>query len=52
MRLHDLKPAPGSHRDRKRVGRGNASGHGTTGNAQFYKQQLGEFLQSAPRREM
>jgi large subunit ribosomal protein L15 len=30
MRLHDLKPASGSHRDRKRIGRGNASGQGTT----------------------
>jgi large subunit ribosomal protein L15 len=30
MRLHDLKPAPGSHRARKRIGRGNASGQGTT----------------------
>lgn len=30
MRLHDLKPAPGSHRARKRLGRGNASGQGTT----------------------
>jgi large subunit ribosomal protein L15 len=30
MRLHDLKPAVGSHRDRKRLGRGNASGQGTT----------------------
>lgn len=30
MRLHDLKPASGSHRDRKRLGRGNASGQGTT----------------------
>ena len=30
MRLQDLKPAPGSHRDRKRLGRGNASGQGTT----------------------
>jgi large subunit ribosomal protein L15 len=30
MRLHDLKPAPGSHRDRKRIGRGNGSGQGTT----------------------
>jgi len=26
---HNLSPAPGSRRDRKRVGRGNASGHGT-----------------------
>src|SRR5450759_5136420 len=30
MRLHELKPAPGSHRDRKRLGRGNAGGQGTT----------------------
>src|SRR5438270_11443351 len=30
MRLHDLKPAAGSHRDRKRLGRGNASGQGKT----------------------
>ena len=30
MKLHDLQPAPGSHRDRKRLGRGNASGQGTT----------------------
>lgn len=30
MRLHDLKPAEGSHRDRKRLGRGNATGQGTT----------------------
>lgn len=27
--LHTLKPAPGSIHRRKRVGRGNASGHGT-----------------------
>ncbi|CAN5713456.1 50S ribosomal protein L15 [soil metagenome] len=27
MKLHDLKPAPGSTRDRKRVGRGHGSGH-------------------------
>lgn len=30
MQLHDLAPAPGSTKNRKRVGRGNASGHGTT----------------------
>lgn len=29
MRQHELSPAPGSHHSRKRVGRGNASGHGT-----------------------
>lgn len=28
--LHDLKPAPGSHRERKRVGRGPGSGKGKT----------------------
>lgn len=30
MRLHDLRPAPGSNKHRKRLGRGNASGQGTT----------------------
>lgn len=30
MRLHDLKPAAGSHRERKRIGRGTGSGQGTT----------------------
>lgn len=30
MRLDDLKPAPGSNRKRKRVGRGDGSGHGKT----------------------
>jgi large subunit ribosomal protein L15 len=28
--LHSLKPAPGSRRSRKRVGRGGGSGHGKT----------------------
>jgi len=28
--LHDLSPVPGSHRDRKRVGRGQGSGTGKT----------------------
>ena len=28
--LHNLKPAEGSRRDRKRVGRGHGSGHGKT----------------------
>lgn len=28
--LHNLKPAPGSHRDRKRLGRGPGSGTGKT----------------------
>jgi len=30
MELHDLKPAPGSQKTRKRIGRGMASGHGKT----------------------
>lgn len=30
MQLHDLKPAKGSKRPRKRVGRGEGSGHGKT----------------------
>ena len=29
MRQHELSPAPGSRKDRKRVGRGDGSGHGT-----------------------
>ena len=33
MQLHDLTPAPGSTKNRKRVGRGNSSGHGTTSGA-------------------
>jgi large subunit ribosomal protein L15 len=30
MRLDELKPAPGSNKKRKRVGRGDGSGHGKT----------------------
>src|SRR5215211_9353848 len=30
MKLHDLKPAAGSHRKRRRKGRGLGSGRGTT----------------------
>jgi large subunit ribosomal protein L15 len=30
MKLHDLQPAPGSKKHKKRVGRGMASGHGKT----------------------
>ena len=29
MKLHELKPAKGSNKNRKRVGRGNATGQGT-----------------------
>ena len=30
MKLHDLKPAPGSRKDKRRVGRGIAAGQGKT----------------------
>ncbi|RJR41843.1 MAG: 50S ribosomal protein L15 [Desulfobacteraceae bacterium] len=30
MRLHELSPAPGSKKGKKRVGRGKGSGHGQT----------------------
>lgn len=30
MQLHDLKPAPGSRKERQRVGRGDGSGRGKT----------------------
>src|ERR1700734_470509 len=30
MRLHDLKPRPGAKHRRKRLGQGEASGHGKT----------------------
>jgi len=30
MQIQDLFPAPGSRKNRKRVGRGNGSGHGST----------------------
>ncbi|MGH2669670.1 MAG: 50S ribosomal protein L15, partial [bacterium] len=30
MRLHDLRPAPGAKRPRKRIGRGDSSGRGKT----------------------
>jgi len=30
MKIHDLKPAPGSKKSKKRVGRGSGSGLGTT----------------------
>lgn len=29
MKIHELKPPAGAHKPRKRVGRGNGSGHGT-----------------------
>ena len=30
MKLHDIKPEPGSRKDRKRIGRGPGSGNGKT----------------------
>lgn len=30
MKLYELKPAPGSKKSRKRIGRGESSGHGKT----------------------
>ena len=30
MKLSDLRPAPGSHKREKRVGRGHGSGRGNT----------------------
>ena len=44
MKLHDLKPAPGSHRERKRIGRGPGSGKGKTGG----KGMMGQKGRSGP----
>jgi len=30
VKLHELKPAPGAHKERKRLGRGTGTGQGTT----------------------
>src|SRR5262245_8415373 len=45
IKLHDLKPAPGAHRDRKRVGRGPGSGKGKTSG----KGMMGQKARSGPR---
>ena len=45
MKLHDLKPAPGAHRDRKRVGRGHGSGKGKTAG----KGMMGQKARSGPK---
>jgi len=42
MRLHELKPAPGSRRERKRVGRGISAGQGKTAG----KGQKGQFART------
>jgi large subunit ribosomal protein L15 len=44
MKLHDLKPAPGSYRERKRVGRGPGSGKGKTSG----KGMMGQKARSGP----
>ncbi len=44
MKLHDLKPAPGAHRARKRVARGPGSGTGKTGG----KGMMGQKARSGP----
>jgi large subunit ribosomal protein L15 len=44
MKLHDLKPAPGSHRERTRVGRGPGSGRGKTSG----KGMMGQKARSGP----
>lgn len=44
MKLHDLKPAPGAHRERKRVGRGPGSGKGKTAG----KGMMGQKARSGP----
>lgn len=42
MRLHELKPAPGSRRERKRIGRGISAGQGKTSG----KGQKGQFART------
>ena len=44
MKLHDLKPSPGSQRERKRVGRGPGSGKGKTSG----KGMMGQKARSGP----
>lgn len=44
MKLHDLKPAPGANRERKRVGRGPGSGKGKTAG----KGMMGQKARSGP----
>jgi large subunit ribosomal protein L15 len=44
MKLHDLRPAPGSHRTSKRVGRGHGSGKGKTSG----KGMMGQKARSGP----
>ncbi len=44
MKLHDLRPAEGSHRKSKRIGRGHGSGKGKTGG----KGMMGQKARSGP----
>jgi len=49
--LHDLAPNAGSHRNRKRIGRGNASGHGGTSTKGHKGQKARSGGSVHPRRE-
>jgi large subunit ribosomal protein L15 len=49
--LHDLSPSTGSHRNRKRIGRGNASGHGGTSTKGHKGQKARSGGSVHPRRE-
>ena len=49
--LHDLTPSEGSHRNRKRIGRGNASGHGGTSTKGHKGQKARSGGSIHPRRE-
>ena len=49
--LHDLAPSPGSHRNRKRIGRGQGSGHGGTSTKGHKGQKARSGGNVHPRRE-
>ena len=49
--LHDLTPSTGSHRNRKRIGRGDASGHGGTSTKGHKGQKARSGGSVHPRRE-
>ena len=49
--LHDLSPSQGSHRNRKRIGRGNGSGHGGTSTKGHKGQKARSGGSIHPRRE-
>jgi len=49
--LHDLTPSPGSHRNKKRIGRGSGSGHGGTSTKGHKGQKARSGGSIHPRRE-